>query len=173
MAGWQQHNSAAIVPWNLHQQGRSEVELQAWILPAVDHSSQHTAGVDEPSACTGNINRKHLTLSAPSGDYGSGVIKNYCMNCMPNSCYIYTHTHTHTHLRALCPGLPRWAGTRKVKPIWILLYQETVNGSGISWAMYKSTPCSRQIMPALHHSVFTGRMPFLSYKALKAHLQIY
>jgi len=24
-----------------------------------------------------------------------------------------------THLAALCPGLPRWAGTRKVKPIWI------------------------------------------------------
>jgi len=26
---------------------------------------------------------------------------------------------THTHLTALCRGLPRWAGTRKVKPIWI------------------------------------------------------
>jgi len=24
-------------------------------------------------------------------------------------------THTHTHLTALCPGLPMWAGTRKVK----------------------------------------------------------
>ena len=41
---------------------------------------------------------------------------------------------THTHLTALCPGLPGWAGTRKVKPIWILLKQETVSGSGISWA---------------------------------------
>ena len=30
-----------------------------------------------------------------------------------------THTHTHTRLMALFPGLPRWAGTRKVKPIWI------------------------------------------------------
>jgi len=28
----------------------------------------------------------------------------------------HTHTHTHTHLTALCPGLPGWAGTRKVKP---------------------------------------------------------
>jgi len=36
------------------------------------------------------------------------------------------HTHTHTRLTALCPGLPRWACTRKVKPIWILLKQETV-----------------------------------------------
>ena len=46
---------------------------------------------------------------------------------------------------SLCPGLPRWAGTRKVKPIWILLKQETVSGSGISWAVCKSAPWSRQI----------------------------
>ena len=32
---------------------------------------------------------------------------------------------------ALCPGLPGWASTRKVKPIWILVKQETVGGSGI------------------------------------------
>ena len=63
---------------------------------------------------------------------------------------------------ALFPGLPGWAGTRKVKPIWILLKQETVSGSGISWAICKSTPRSRQITtPTPHHSVFTGRMPFL------------
>ena len=56
-----------------------------------------------------------------------------------------THpTHTHVRLTALFPGLPRWAGTRKVKPIWILLKQETVSGSGISWAICKSAPCSRQ-----------------------------
>ena len=42
------------------------------------------------------------------------------------------HTHTHTCLTALFPGLPRWAGTRKAKPIWILLKQETVSGSGIN-----------------------------------------
>ena len=66
-----------------------------------------------------------------------------------------THTHTHTRLTALCPGLPGWAGTRKVKPIWILLKQETVSGSGISWAICKSASRSRQItMPAPHHSVF-------------------
>ena len=28
-----------------------------------------------------------------------------------------THTHTHTRLTALCPQLPRWASTRKEKPI--------------------------------------------------------
>ena len=65
------------------------------------------------------------------------------------------NTHTHTHLTALCPGTARWAGTRKVKPIWILLKQKTVSGSGISWAVLKSAPRSRLIaMPAPHHSVF-------------------
>ena len=65
------------------------------------------------------------------------------------------HTHTHTRLTALFPGLPGWAGTRKVKPIWILLKQETVSGSGISWAICMSTPRARQITtPAPHHSVF-------------------
>ena len=64
-------------------------------------------------------------------------------------------TTIYTRLTALCPGLPRWAGTRKVKPIWILLEQETVSGSGISWAICKSASRSRQItMPASHHSFF-------------------
>ena len=50
----------------------------------------------------------------------------------------------------------------KVKPIWILLKQETVSDSGNSWAICKSAPRFRQITtPAAHHSVFTGRMPLL------------
>ena len=74
-----------------------------------------------------------------------------CLRCV----WQHTHTHTHTRLTALCPGLPRRAGTRKVKPIWILLKQETVSGSGIHWALCKSAPRSRQItMPAPHCSVF-------------------
>ena len=65
------------------------------------------------------------------------------------------HTHTHTRLTALCPGLTEWAGTRKVKPIWILLNQETVSGSGISWVICKSAPRSRQITTLVpHHAVF-------------------
>ena len=66
--------------------------------------------------------------------------------------------NTHTRFRALCPGLPGWAGTRKVKPIWILLKQETASGSGIGWAICKSAPCSRQItVPTPHHSSFFYR----------------
>jgi len=65
-----------------------------------------------------------------------------------------THTHTHPFNGPLS-GLPGWAGTRKVKPIWILLKQETVSGSSISWAICKSAPRFRQItMPAPRHSVF-------------------
>jgi len=38
----------------------------------------------------------------------------------------------------------------------------TVSGSGIRWAICKSAARSRQTTtPARHHSVFTGRMPFL------------
>jgi len=73
-----------------------------------------------------------------------------------------TDPHRHTHLTALCLGLPRWADTRKVKPIWILLKQETVSGSGISWAVCKSAHHSRQItMPVPTTRFFPGRMPFL------------
>ena len=43
-----------------------------------------------------------------------------------------------------------------------LLEQEIVSGSGISWAICKSVPCSRQItMPAPTIQFFTGRMLFL------------
>jgi len=71
--------------------------------------------------------------------------------------YSTCQLNTHTHLMALCPGLPGWAGTRK--KMWILLKQETVSGSGITWATCKSAPRSSQITtPPPHHSVFTGRL---------------
>jgi len=55
-------------------------------------------------------------------------------------------------LTALCPG---------PKTIWILLKQETVSGSGISWATCKSAPRSRQSRQHLTTQFFTGQMPFL------------
>ena len=82
---------------------------------------------------------------------------------------------TYTHLTALFPGIRRWAGTRKVKPIWIWSTRQWVHGSGISWAICKSAPRSRQItMPVPHHSVvfLQARCPSChltnSVKALKA-----
>ena len=89
-----------------------------------------------------------------------------------------THARTHTHpFNGFFQDYPGEPVPAKVKPIWILLKQETVSGSGISWAICKSAHHSRQItMPAPHHSVFKGRMPFLppnqqrqsSVKALNA-----
>ena len=92
-------------------------------------------------------------------------------NSVATSCT--TNYYYYTHLTALCPGLPRWAGTRKVQPIWILLKQVTVSGSGISWTICKSAPRSRQITtPAPHHSDFLQAgcpscRPTNSIKALK------
>ena len=85
------------------------------------------------------------------------------LSCDQSRSSASTHTHKHTPINGLFPGLPGWAGTTKVKPIWILLKQETVSGSGISWAVCKSAHCSRQkTTPAPHYSCFfTGRMPFL------------
>ena len=72
--------------------------------------------------------------------------------------------NTHTH-----PFSGPFSGTTQVnqyqksKPIRILLKQVTVSGSGKGWAVCKSAPRSRQkTTPAPHHSIFTGRMPFLS-----------
>ena len=80
------------------------------------------------------------------------------MAAWPHICthaWMHARTHAHTHLAAIFPGLPGSAGTRKAKPIWILLKQETVSGSGISWAVCKSAPRTRQITtPVPHHSVF-------------------
>jgi len=76
---------------------------------------------------------------------------------------IIRKAHTHTHpFNGPLSGTTRVSRYQKGKPILILLKQETVTGSGISWAICKSAPCSRETTtPALHHSVFTGQMPFL------------
>jgi len=76
------------------------------------------------------------------------------------------YTHTHPRLTALYLGLPGWAGTRNVKPVWIKMRQEMMGfwyGSGIIRTICKqSAPCSREITtPTPHHSIFTGRMLFL------------
>jgi len=82
-----------------------------------------------------------------------------------------THARTHTH-----PFNGPFSGTTRVsgKPIWILLKQEKVSGSGISWAICKSASRSRQItMPVPHHSSFLQAgcpscRPTNNVKAMKA-----
>jgi len=74
----------------------------------------------------------------------------------PSSLIVHTHTYTRPFDGPLS-GTTRVSRYQKGKPICILLEQETVSGSGISWAICKSAPRSRQTTtPAPHHSVFTG-----------------
>ena len=74
-----------------------------------------------------------------------------------SSCLASPPTHP---LNGPFSGTTRVSRYQKGKPIWILLKQETVSGSGISWAQCKSAPRSRQItMPATHHSVLEAGCP--------------
>jgi len=61
----------------------------------------------------------------------------------------------------VCPGVPRWAGTRKVKPTWILLKQETVSDSGSSWAVVCTSLQTDNHVSTPPLSFFTGWIPFL------------
>ena len=67
-----------------------------------------------------------------------------------------TNSQIHTHpFNGPLSRTTQVSRYQKGKPIWILLKQETVSGSGVSWAICKSAPRSRQITtPAPHHSVF-------------------
>ena len=76
-----------------------------------------------------------------------------------------THTHTHSRLLVHFPALPRWASTRKVKPIWILLKQGA--DSEWQWHQLGHMQVCTLLQTDNHTSTpplgfFTGRMPFLS-----------
>jgi len=63
--------------------------------------------------------------------------------------FVHAVTHTQTCLTAPFPGLPRWANTRKVKPIWILLM--AVASAGTNACLHLSP--EQITTPTPHHSV--------------------
>jgi len=76
-------------------------------------------------------------------------------------CFPQSTSHTHPFNGPLS-GTTRVSRYQKAKTNWILLKQETLSGSGISWAMCMSAPRSRQITtPAphlkVHHAVFMSK----------------
>ena len=81
--------------------------------------------------------------------------------------YYYYTTTTTTLLLHPFNGLysrTTWVSRhQKGKPFWILLEQEMMGGSSISWTICKSSaPRPRHITtPVPHHSDFTGQMQFL------------
>jgi len=71
-------------------------------------------------------------------------------------------TNTHTPFNSPLSGTTWVSWYQKGKIIWILLKQEAVSGSGISWAVCKSVPCSRQITsPAPHLKAKTKKRGFM------------
>ena len=60
-----------------------------------------------------------------------------------------TSWHTHTRLTALSPGLPRWAGTRKIQPVWILLKFDTEWQCHQLGCMQVGARCNRASTPPL------------------------
>ena len=97
----------------------------------------------------------------------------FMLLCMPSLALALLHTHTHP-FNGPFSGTTRVSRYQKGKTNLDLLKQETVSGSGISWAICKSAPSSRQITtPAPHHLVFLQAgcpscRPTNSVKALKA-----
>jgi len=125
-----------------------------------------------PISCRSSAGQRKFASQRPTFYHCATPPTAYSVLCSKAVLHTHARTHTHTCSLALFLGLPTSAGTRRVKLIWILLKQETVSGVGISWAICKSAPSSRQItVPAPHHSVFTHGCPSCrptnSVKALK------
>ena len=90
--------------------------------------------------------------------YDRNVVGKHGVSCE----VVITHTHTHIRLTTLFPGLPRWACARKVKPIWILLKQETE----WQWLQLGHMQVCTLLQTDNHASnppliFFTSQMPFL------------
>ena len=137
----------------------------AWLLQCINRSS--LSGVDryasaKPKSWHALSDARWRCLSRDDGnatDSGCWLRLRDDHTHDDLQCWHYTHTHP---FNGPLSGTTRVSRYQKVKPIWILLKQQTVSGTGISWAICKSAPRSRQItMPAPHRSVFIGQIPFL------------
>jgi len=81
----------------------------------------------------------------------------FCLiNLSENSLILYLHhKHTHTHTHPFNGPLSRTTRVSRYQKGKTNLDFTEARDSGISWAICKSAPCSRQItMPTPHHSVF-------------------
>ena len=94
-----------------------------------------------------------------------------------SSLYLNCHTHTHSRLMALCPGLPRWVGTRKVKSsgfYWSKRQWVAVESAGPYARLHLAPdryPCQHHTAQFLQSGCPSCR-PTNSIKALKAKLYL-
>ena len=79
---------------------------------------------------------------------------------IPHCCFATFATNTTHPFNGPLSGttqVSRYQTGKTSLDVWILLKQETVSGSGISWAICKSAPCSRQTTtPAPYPVVYWG-----------------
>ena len=83
--------------------------------------------------------------------------------------FLVSFCNTHTSVYGTLDYVRDYLGEPVPEPIWILdlQKQETVSGSGISWAICKSAPRSRQItMPVPHHSLLVDNMTWCKKRYL-------
>ena len=100
--------------------------------------------------------RKLQALAIDCKTYGYNFVYEYNFHWRSTrftQSFLYMHTHTHTRLTALFPGLPGWAGTRKVK-------------TNLDFTEARDSEWQRHQLG--HMQVCTLRRPTNSVKALKA-----
>ena len=78
------------------------------------------------------VDVRHVLIDAVKRSLGAHLVRPPYVNAAHSQSIKQTQTQTRTHARrararltALFPGIPRWASTRKVKPIWILLKRDS------------------------------------------------
>ena len=127
-------NAASCFTINQHSGGISATSLQ------------HARRVLHSFAVTGFC---MITVTRPATS-----LKTLTHVCHVNVCTRHTHTHARP-FNGPFSGTTQVSRYQKSKTNLDFTEQETVSGSGISWAICKFAPHSRQIaMPAPHHSVF-------------------
>ena len=157
----------------LHRKRALRNRVSSFWIPQETAVVDFTGNISNPDehCCMKQTWSVHSYYCSPA--VATGIHITMALLLQQHKCWTRHYTHTHP-FNGPFSGLPKWAGTRKVKPIWILLKQETVSSSGISWDICKSAPRFRQItMPVPHRSSFlrTGCpscRPTNSVKALKA-----
>ena len=107
----------------------------------------------QSSILSANVPDLQVTTANPSNSISRQRTTIYNRYSAVSTIQLLTHSHAHTFHGPL-DFVRDYPVELVPEPIWILLEQETVSGSGISWAICTSAPHPRLITtPATHHSV--------------------
>jgi len=112
------------------------------------------------AASVGFVLRGFTTRRWPCNHKSSPCESNLCAESSFSNSTIANKPYTANTVSRISSSINNWHTHQyKVKPTWILLEQETVSGSSISWAVCKSVPRSRQITTLAPHCSVTFYRP--------------